>query len=445
MPSDPEEPSTVLHTRFDPSEAPDAAFVLTVRGGIDAGRSQTVDGSLPGAVLVGTSPACTLTLTDRSVSRRHISLEVEGRRLRLRDLDSTNGTFVNDVAIRDAWLRGGEVVRLGDTSLHVEQGAAKAIPLTEDVAFGSTVGGSREMRRLYPLCQRIATSAVSVVIEGETGTGKGVLAESLHANGPRASGPFVVFDCTAVSPSLVESELFGHERGAFTGAVAQRKGVFEQADGGTLFIDEIGDLDLSVQPKLLRALDRGEVHRVGGNRWIRVDVRVIAATRRSLDALVDAGRFRDDLFHRLAIARVELPPLRTRRGDVRLLVKRFCRELGAREEDIRPEVISRWERHDWPGNVRELRNEVARQLALGDLSAAEPEGSSSEGAAGDLIERVLAERLPLARARERIVQTFERRYVEAVLADHGGNVSRAAAASGLARRYFQMLKARMGL
>src|SRR5262249_22135835 len=194
--------------------------------------------------------------------------------------------------------------------------------------FGRVLGASREMRRLYPLCERLAASRVPVVIEGETGTGKEILAESLHEAGPRTAAPFAVFDCTAVPANLMESELFGHDRGAITGAVMTRKGILEEADGGTLLIDEIGDLDLQLQPKLLRALERGEVRRVGGDRWLKVDVRILAATRRNLDVEVQEGRFRDDLFHRLAVARIELPPLRERKGDVAVLASHFSEEMG---------------------------------------------------------------------------------------------------------------------
>jgi DNA-binding NtrC family response regulator len=325
------------------------------------------------------------------------------------------------------------------------------------VRFGRFVGGSTEVRRLYPLCERLAQSSLPVVIEGETGTGKEVLAEALHDQGARAAGPFVVFDCTQVAASLVESELFGHERGAFTGAVAARKGVFEQAHGGTLLVDEIGDLDPALQPKLLRALERGEIRRVGGDRWIKVDVRVVAATRRDLDRAVQEGRFRDDLFHRLAVARVELPPLRRRRGDVSLLAAHFVRELGGDAGAISHAQLNQWEGHPWPGNVRELRNAVARRIVLGDLldaadaaDATEPDEPDEAAAAPgelppevvDFLEQVLAQRLPLVTARELVVAEFERRYVERTLADHGGHVPRAAAASGIARRHFQRLKAR---
>jgi DNA-binding NtrC family response regulator len=310
------------------------------------------------------------------------------------------------------------------------------------------------MRKLYPLCERLAASTVPVIIEGETGTGKEVLAESLHEMSPRAAGPFVVFDCTAVPPNLVESALFGHERGAFTGATESRRGVFEEAHGGTLLLDELGDLELSLQAKLLRVLERSEVQRVGSNRTVKVDTRVLAATRRDLDQEIQAGRFRDDLFFRLAVARIELPPLRRRAGDVTVLAFHFWRQLAAKGLPFPSDFAQKLESYSWPGNVRELYNAVARRVALGDLAAVETARSGpAEGGAGmpggpssargsDLIEEVLAQDLPLTRARERVVEDFERRYVTRVLAQHGGNVSKASAASGIARRYFQLLRAR---
>jgi DNA-binding NtrC family response regulator len=487
------------------------SFALSVMSGPDEGRRFTVAPGLPARVLVGKSPACDLPLTDRLVSRRHAAFELAGPRLRVTDLGSTNGTFVQGIRVGDAYLQGGELVRLGETVLRVEAlGLTQAAELSRAVRFGKLVGASEEMRRLYPLCERLAASSVPVVIEGETGTGKEVLAEAIHEQGPRAAGPFVVFDCTAVPPTLVESALFGHERGAFTGANEARRGVFEEAHGGTLLLDEIGDLDLALQAKLLRAIQRSEVQRVGSNRWIRVDIRVLAATRRDLEREIQAGRFRDDLFFRLAVARIELPPLRKRRGDVTVLAHHFWRQLAGRGVPFPQGFSERLEDYDWPGNVRELYNAVARRVALGEAapietarsglassggpastrgpasargpastrgpasargpaSTAEPAPPSGaawpaiapsaggppsstalaeagEGAepaiSGDVIEEILALDLPLARARERIVEHFERRYVQRVLAQHGGNVRSAAAASGIARRYFQILRAR---
>lgn len=449
-PPHPEELSTLLRAKFDPSPQDEAVFVVVVVEGPDKGRSLTLDAALPTPVLIGVGPACELRLSDRHVSRRHATLEVVGERLRLSDLDSTNGTSVNGFAAVEGYLRGGELVRLGETTLAVERRSrTPAIPLPAASRFGRMIGASTEMRRLYPLCARLAAATVPLIIEGETGTGKEVLAESLHEMGPRSSGPFVVFDCTAVAPNLVESELFGHERGAFTGSIATHKGVFEQAHGGTLLIDEIGDLDLALQPKLLRVLERSEVRRVGGDRTIPFDVRLLCATRRDLDREVQRNRFRDDLFHRVAVTRVELPPLRRRRGDVALLARHFCHQLGVDEGALSLELLLRWDDCRWPGNVRELRNAVARTIALGEIlsteatkSAPERERSADAAAASDATEQILAMDLPLIQARQRVVEAFEQRYLERVLALHDGHVARAAAASGIARRHFQRLRAR---
>jgi two-component system response regulator HydG len=441
--------STLLHGRYEPTQEVPTGFSVVVLEGPDRGLHRVVDGAGPAPLLVGQSPACALRLTDRQVSRRHASVDVESGRLRLRDLGSTNGTFIDGVAVVDAFLRGGDVVRLGETALRVDLAADSApIPPATEQGFGRLLGASLEMRRLYPLARRLAAASVPVIIEGETGTGKEVLAEAMHEASTRADGPYVVFDCTAVSPALIESELFGHERGAFTGAVSARRGVFEQAHGGTLLIDEIGDLAPALQSKLLRAIERSEVRRVGGSRPITVDVRVLAATRRDLDHEVEERRFRDDLFHRLAVGRIELPPLRRRRGDVAFLAHHFWRTLGA-THPLPQDLMLRWEDYAWPGNVRELRNAVARQIAVGDLSrdaAAGPTSAESRLAAGaatdGILASILAKRLPLTIARGEVIEAFEQLYLEQVLADHDGNVVHAAAASGIARRYFQILRNR---
>jgi DNA-binding NtrC family response regulator len=423
------------------SEGEGAIFLLTIVAGPDVGKELRLDDSRPTPALVGLSEACDLRLTDVEVSRRHAAFQLAGGRLHVSDLASTGGTFVDGVCVGDAYLRGGEAVRMGETVLLVtRQSPSAPPPLSPATSFGRLIGASVEMRRLYPLCEKLAASTVPVVIEGETGTGKEVLAESLHEQGPLAGKPFVVFDCTTVLSTLVESELFGHERGAFTGAVSSRKGVFEQADGGTLLIDEIGDLDLSLQPKLLRAIERSQIRRVGGDRPVVVDARILAATRRDLDHEVQAGLFRDDLFHRLAVARIELPPLRARHGDVPELVAHFCRSLGADPSVIGDELLRRWEEYSWPGNVRELRNAVARHLALGDLATHAKSGEHV--LCGDVIERVLAMDLPISDARDRVVEEFERRYVERMLARNKGVVTEAAKASGVARRHFQRLRAK---
>ena len=451
---DADELSTVLRNPgFEETEsaAASAVYRLVVVEGPDRGLVFTFDGSVPSRVLIGQSPACDLRLSDRQVSRRHASLELGPRGLLLTDLESKNGTFANGMPLVAVYLVGGEVVRMGDTTLNVERVADGAtVKLTDAMRFGRMIGASPEMRRLYPLCKRIAANNLPVIIEGETGTGKEVLAEALHEASPRAKGPFVVFDCTTVPSNLLDSALFGHERGAFTGAVASRAGVFEEANGGTLLIDEIGELDIAMQPKLLRAIERSEVQRVGSSQWTRVDVRVIAATRRDLDHEVQVGRFRDDLFYRLAVARVELPPLRHRRGDVGLLTRHFWAALHGEGDAFPPELLARFCDYAWPGNVRELYNAVARYAAMGDMELASPARAAEPGesapppapAQDDVIERALALDLPLARARNIVVEELERRYIRRILERYNGNVVRAAAAAGIARRYFQILRAK---
>jgi DNA-binding NtrC family response regulator len=437
-----DEQSTVL-SAIEMSPAAEAVFRVTIIDGPDRGVSGVVDGSE--TLLAGQSPICALRLTDAMVSRRHLEMEIVGSRLRVHDLDSSNGTYVGTLRVVEAWLEGGEILVVGESRLHVErvEGAPPARIVT-DIAFGEARGVSREMRRLFPIFARLAQVDVPVLIEGETGTGKEVVARSLHGEGARKGGPFVVFDCTTVAAQLLESELFGHERGAFTGAVAQHRGLFEQAHGGTLFIDEIGDLPIDLQPKLLRALERSEVRRVGSDKWIQCDVRVIAATRRNVDTLVQEGRFRDDLFHRLAIGRVELPPLRKRRGDVLALVEQFCGEAAASVRTIPSSVLSDWMRAEWPGNVRQLRNAVTRELALGDLERVEIETDDARADAGDDWRALPAARfdIPFVEARQQVVDAFQREYLARVLEAHGGSVQRAAEAAGIATRYFRLLRAR---
>jgi transcriptional regulator with GAF, ATPase, and Fis domain len=438
------EEKTELRRELMPVET--VGFELTVIRGPDKGLVLSVDTSQPFRALIGQSPACLLRITDRLVSRRHAAVEVRGQELRIVDLNSTNGTTVNGLSVYEAGLWGGELIQVGETEIEVRRiGAANlnAISASEADSFGIYIGSSLEMRKLYPLCKKIAASSVPVVIEGETGTGKEVLAEAIHQQGPRANKSFVVFDCTAVPPSLVESALFGHVRGSFTGATGNHTGVFEQANGGTLLIDEIGDLDTSLQPKLLRALQRGEVQRVGGEKWIKVDVRVLSATRRDLDREVQAGRFRDDLFFRLAVARIELPPLRRREGDIAMLTSFFWKQMGG-EGEPPASMLQRFLDYSWPGNVRELQNAVARYIALGEF--AHPPGTNrtilKAGEEKDPIQRILDLGLPLAQSRSMLVEQFERQYIENILAQNNGSINRAASASGVALRYFQLLKAR---
>lgn len=448
-----DESATLARTAVDP-ETERRAYLVSVVDGPDRGLTLLVDPGEQGRVFVGQSPACALRLTDKSVSRRHLALEFVDSRLKVSDLESTNGTLANDLSLGEVFVTEFASFRLGGSAIEVRRVASSTqsrAPLSD--RFGKLLGSSPAMRRVYPLCERLAASELSMILEGETGTGKEVLAESIHERSARKAGPYVVFDCTAVPPSLLEARLFGYERGSFTGATQSHRGVFERAHGGTLFIDEIGDLDIALQAKLLRAVERGEIERIGGEQSIQVDVRILAATRRDLDREIQAGRFRDDLFHRLAAARVELPPLRNRREDIPLLVSAFLAELGAEKGAVPTELMRRWRESAWPGNVRELRNAVKRHLALGDLSRAGTEpfevdlsgaGEPASSTDDEWIDRVIDPNLPLPKARQAVIDAFERKYVQLLLDRHGGNVTRAAEAAGVAKRYFQLVKARIG-
>lgn len=441
--------TTIRHSKADflPTTA---RFEVEVVEGDDYGARLIIEPEAACRVLIGKSEACALRLSDPQISRRHAAMSVHGSELHLCDLRSMNGVYVGSLRVTEAFLRGGEIIVMGQSRLSITRRGEVAEQVTGPDRFGRLLGISPQMRRLYPLLARLAQGDVPVVIEGETGTGKEVVAEALHEQGSRARGPFVVFDCTAVAPNLIEAALFGHEKGAFTGASTTRKGVFEEAHGGTLFIDEIGDLELSLQSKLLRAIQRKEIRRVGGDRWIQVDVRVLAATRRDLDREVQNGRFREDLFYRLAVARIELPPLRERAGDIALLARIFWDRLAGPEEPIPYEQFAAWEDYHWPGNVRELENAVARRAALGELApklglAWQAEAPAPSTKSGTLLHVPFDIDKPLAVVRERIVEMVERRYVELALAAHGGQSGDAAARAGVTRRYLNMLRTRFGL
>jgi two-component system, NtrC family, response regulator HydG len=438
-----------------PEAGPSAQdFSLRVVAGPDVDKTLLVHAGAATRSYLGKSPISDLCLSDLRVSRRHLALEVAGKQLLVEDLGSTNGTFVNGLQVRSAFLNGGETLRLGDTSITVHAHTDGSAPKLPDASrFGRVIGDSVAMRKIYPLLAKLAASSVPMVIEGETGTGKELVAEAIHEAGPRADAPFVVFDCTTVPPNLVESALFGHERGSFTGAVSARQGVFEQAHKGTLFLDEIGDLEIALQAKLLRALERREVQRVGGSTWLKVDVRIVAATRRDLEKMIQAQTFRDDLFYRLAVARVELPSLRSRDGDIEVLAKYFWQQLGGIIDELPPNAMAGFKAYDWPGNVRELYNAVSHTMALGELSHLPSRSSASlvtetlpstraEPPSADVIQSVIDQEVAFPEARNKVMREFERRFLQAILERHGGNVSKASRASGIQRRFFYVLRAR---
>jgi transcriptional regulator with PAS, ATPase and Fis domain len=420
--------------------------VQVVRGP-DAGRSIEAAGR---TLSIGTARDCDLVLTDDTVSRRHCEIELHEAGFRVRDLESTNGVHCGTMRVLAVEFSAAAELRLGETTLSVTP-----LPETEDrelvtaQCFGDLLGSSRKMRELFAELERLSPTNLSILIEGETGTGKDVAAESIHRASDRASGPYVVFDCSAVAPSLIESELFGHERGAFTGAVQARAGVFEEAHGGTLFLDEIGELPKDLQPKLLRALEKRQVKRLGSQRVVNIEVRVLSATNRNLAAEVRADNFRQDLYYRIAGARVCMPPLRQRVEDLRMLVEHFL-ALDAPELDrsaIGPEVWAMFRAHRWPGNVRELRNAVQRLVAAPELSLrlAEPVTQRVPTVAYVGAEPAASGHEPLRDARRRAAEAFERSYLRSILARTDGNITRAAAIAEVSRQMVQKLMRKYGL
>src|SRR5262245_55416627 len=417
-------------------------FWLLVVAGPDAGATYTSNGE---RTVIGTHDSADLVLHDSTVSRFHCEIApVHGRPL-LRDLGSLNGTSINGVAVVSAHLHSGATIAMGRSQVRFDLGAEQVkIPVSERARFGVMVGRSVAMRRAFALLERAAATDSTVLLEGETGTGKEVAAESIHRESGRAKGPFVVVDCSAIPGDLLESELFGHERGAFTGAVAAREGAFEAAHGGTIFLDEIGELPLELQRTRLRVLERRECKRVGATRYTPVDVRVVAATNRNLRSEVNAKKFRSDLYYRLAVLEVRLPPLRERLDDLSLLVDHVVEGLRLADHPeskvVRTqEFLAHLAQHTWPGNVRELRNYIERCIALSERP---PLAGPDVGGDGDAKIDIAQ---PLKAAREAWIRSYERRYAEGLLARHDDNVTAAERAAGVDRIHFYRLLWRHGL
>jgi DNA-binding NtrC family response regulator len=412
----------VLRVSQRPLVLKQARFAVTA--GRDEGREIVLQKT---HVSIGTLPENDVVLTDPAVSRRHAVVEETPGGWLLRDRGSTNGTFLDSVRVREAYLKAGAVIRLGTSEL-VFTPAEERIEKIQSSSdrFGGLIGSSLPMREVFGILERVAPTDITVLLQGETGTGKELAARAIHDQSRRAGKPFVVFDCGAVPPNLIESELFGHEKGAFTDAVKARQGAFELADGGTLFLDEIGELALSLQPKLLRSLDRREVRRVGAEQIVHVDVRVIAATNRDLEAEVKAGTFREDLFYRLSAVSVFLPPLRKRRDDIDRIASHLltgiAKETGRRVEGLAQEAAEVLRQQPWPGNVRELRNVLVRAAALSessrievkDLFLAPKKTATLEGLSGRTLEEI------------------EKAAIHATLKAADGNKTEAAKALGIA-------------
>ena len=409
---------------------------LHVAEGVDAEKIGVLP---PEGLVVGSASDAGFRLSDPSVSRRHAELTPVPEGVRVRDLGSTNGTVVAGNRIAEAVVTPGTTLALGKTRVDIVRVVERTpLPLSRRRRFGEMIGSSPAMRQVYALLELAAEVDVTVLIEGETGTGKELAARALHQSSSRSANNFQVVDCGAVSPTLIEAELFGHVRGSFTGADRDRAGAFELAHQGTLFFDEIGELPTGLQPKLLRALESREVRRIGGSTRIPVDVRFVAATNRSLAEEVKRGRFREDLFYRLNVFRVTMPPLRERREDIDVLVKHFLDPLGG--QPLSDELMERMRQHDWPGNVRELRNAMERAvvLARGERPRGPAPSAAPEEAPAAPAPRVDSRR-PFKEVKAEVIAGFEREYISQVLARTGGNVSAAAREAGIDRKHMERL------
>jgi len=436
-----------------------------------------------GEIRIGAMDDNDVVIQDDTVSRYHCKILQEDNAYVLLDLGSTNGTFINRVRIREGFLKPGCTVHLGQSEFkfHAGEEEVEIVPSRKD-RCGDIIGKNQKLREIYAIIEKIAPTNTTVIIEGETGTGKEVVAQTIHRLSARAQGPMMVFDCGAVPENLIESELFGHEKGSFTGAIMTRQGLFEMGDGGTVFLDELGELPLDLQPKLLRALEQREIRRVGASKPLKVDVRIIAATNRNLEEEVRHGRFRQDLFYRLSVVRLILPPLRDRAEDIPLLVRHFLKhgaynrlpDGGPRVKGITREAQEMLGHYRWPGNVRELLNTIERAVSFADGDTIEardlPEhvrdaaremprpsapaahstspglervGSSTRPApgpaAGSAAPPPESFETTFKEAKEKWVSSFERDYIVALLKKNHGNISHAARESDIDRKYFRKL------
>ena len=444
-------------TRLFPSEKGDDILEfrgsrLSVLKGPDKGKSIVVASTF---FKVGAGSECDLILTDTSVSREHLEIELGPNGYHIRDLDSTNGSAIGPLILGAVRTAKPTRIQLGATEIElVPAKETIRVPLSLKRQFGSSLGASTVMRQLFATLERIVNTDETVLLLGESGTGKELLAEAIHSGSDRKDSPFIVLDCGAIPENLIESELFGHKKGAFTGATESRRGAIDSANHGTLFLDEIGELPLTMQPRLLRFLEKQQYSKVGETQYHKVNVRVIAATHRHLKKEVEAGRFRQDLYYRLNVMEIAVPALRRREGDVELLAHHFLRGLGADPHDmLSPDVLMQMRAHRWPGNVRELRNFAKRlvlipERAMESLTISSPDSLSSAPKA--LGSETLAAAnvnidVPFHECRQSIIDGFEHRYVSALLDDCGGNIQKAASKAGLPRQTIYRLMKRCGI
>jgi DNA-binding NtrC family response regulator len=430
----------LMTTPQEPRGLPIRTLRVDVIEGPDAGKSLVATAD---TIAIGTAVDNDLVLSDDNVSRYHVELARGAAGFRITDCGSTNGTFAHGIRLATAEAPAGSVLEIGRSKLKVTDGEEVTVELHDRSSLGGVHGRSPLMRRLMSQVERAANTDVSVLVVGESGTGKEVVARALHDLGSRSVKPFVAVDCGALAPALVASELFGHERGAFTGADQQHVGAFERANGGTLFLDEIGELPLALQTTLLGALERRRIRRLGGRADIAVDVRLVSATNRDVRGDVNKGAFRLDLYYRIAVVTLRLPPLRERLEDIDVLVEHFLHEAGydgPMDDLISATTMRSLATHHWPGNVRELRNVIEATLAMGEPPTIEPIQplDGSDPFASLLLHNYRT-------ARMKLLQEFEARYLGSLLARCRGNVSRAAREAQMNRSHLLDLLRRHGL
>ncbi len=441
-------------------------ITLIVASGPDKGVTKTFEKPV---IRLGADPLCDVVLSDPTVSRMHAEVRRRGETIELVDLDSTNGTFIDGISVGRVDLKPNSVFQVGRTQFRLtSRKETVPVQVTDQTRYGNIVGASPALREIFSILDRVAPSDLSVVIEGETGTGKELIAQALHEQSSRKDKPFVVFDCSAFPATLLESELFGHEKGSFSGAMNRHRGVFERADGGTIFFDELGEMDIEFQAKFLRVLETGDVRRVGGEKVFNVDVRVVAATNRNLEELVEEKLFRRDLFYRLAKVRFNLPALRSRSEDVPVLAEHFLEMLTANNAAkplITENAIRALQMYHWPGNIRQLKNVIEKAVALCTEGTITAEYLSHELGLQDINPQRTSMPLPAAsadsrhvvvmtavvgaddnlipfrEAKESIVDSFEHQYLGRLLEKNGGNISAAAREAEVDRRHlYRLLK-----
>jgi DNA-binding NtrC family response regulator len=395
--------------------------------------------------IIGSGPASDIVIDDPTVSRSHAEARLVPEGLEVRDLESRNGTFYLGQRVGKIILTPGSRLQLGRATLCVdidrEQVASAGRSTREE--YGALVGRSPAMQRLFAILERLEGALVSVLVEGESGVGKELVARAIHDGSRVKSGPFVSLNCGAFARELLGSELFGHKKGAFTGATDNRRGAIDTADGGTLFLDELGEMPSDVQPMLLRFLESGEIRPLGSDVAKKVNTRIIAATNRDLERLVQEGQFREDLFYRLAVVRVTIPPLRERREDIEPIARRIAKVLSL--EELPPTLLARLSSRSWPGNVRELRNVIQAYSVLGDLAEL-PTGSGTGATSGtgrDPIRELVDIDRPYLELKAEIVDRLSRAYFDRLLERTGGNQAEAARLSGVDRTYLGRLLQRL--